>query len=442
MTTKEAVKRALLLLGSYDIAYNTSTFLHELGHAVAAWLSGGQVFGITLHPFSWSYSYAVSLNPVFLTAGGVLFSSLAGVLIFVCLVRWPKPYLLPLLLIGPITLINNGDYLLVDYLIKSGGDACSLAAMGIAPLIIIAGSIVSLVLGFVLAVYLVRKANLLEGNFKMRLAVICLGILSYSLLAFVWNFFFNRSEALIWLTYTASGIVLCVLFAAVSRPPKIQEFAAPFSLSWKPILTINITAVLLVVFLLTGPLSGKRRNAYGIETFSERPDDFPKVLTPPAYATEVFYTYGQHPDAPYYSLNYEIPTTTEPDEIVNYLEDLHREHGYLLLTHWSDDPNILCGEEWIMGDSSKSYRREWLKITSSIYWSSPWIWYLRQDDENTSAFVVHWAKIDPRPERFEAYAEKHPDQFSEEQRARLREIISQHQMDKPVDDEDTTLSLE
>ena len=65
-----------------------------------------------------------------------------------------------------------------------------------------------------------------------------------------------------------------------------------------------------------------------------------------------------------------------------------------------------------------------------------------QDDENTSAFVVHWAKIDPRPERFEAYAEKHPDQFSEEQRARLREIISQHQMDKPVDDEDTTLSLE
>ena len=81
MTTKEAVKRALLLLGSYAIAYNTSTFLHELGHAVAAWLSGGQVFGITLHPFSWSYSYAVSLNPVFLTAGGVLFSSLAGVLI-------------------------------------------------------------------------------------------------------------------------------------------------------------------------------------------------------------------------------------------------------------------------------------------------------------------------------------------------------------------------
>ena len=275
MTKFGAVKRGLLLFGSFSIASNISIVLHELGHATAAWLSGGRVFGITLHPFSWSYCYAVSPNPVFLAAGGVLFSSLAGVLLFMCLMRWPKPYLLPLLLIGPITLINNGDYLLVDYLVKSGGDACSLTALGIAPLIIIVVSIVSLVLGFAFSVQLVRKANLLEGNFKMRLAVIGLGILPYSLMAFVWNFFFNRSEALIWLTYTASETVLCVLFAAVTHLRKTQKQELSFSIGWMTVNAVNTIAVLLVVFLLAGPLSGERRIAYDIETFSERPDDFP-----------------------------------------------------------------------------------------------------------------------------------------------------------------------
>lgn len=432
MTKFGAVKRGLLLFGSFSIASNISIVLHELGHATAAWLSGGRVFGITLHPFSWSYCYAVSPNPVFLAAGGVLFSSLAGVLLFMCLMRWPKPYLLPLLLIGPITLINNGDYLLVDYLVKSGGDACSLTALGIAPLIIIVVSIVSLVLGFAFSVQLVRKANLLEGNFKMRLAVIGLGILPYSLMAFVWNFFFNRSEALIWLTYTASETVLCVLFAAVTHLRKTQKQELSFSIGWMTVNAVNTIAVLLVVFLLAGPLSGERRIAYDIETFSERPDDFPEVLSPPAYATEIIYTYARAPN--YYSLNYEIPTTTESDEIVSFLEDLHREHGYLLLTHWSNDPNILCDDEWIMRDSSKSYRREWLKITSSIYRSLPLIWCLRQSDEYISAGVIHSVIIDPQPEKLEAYAEKHPAQFSDEQRARLREIISQYQMDESNDE--------
>ncbi len=73
MTSNDAVKRGLLLLGSFAIAYNASEFLHELGHALAAWMTGGQVFGIVVHPFNWSFCYAVSPYPLFLTAAGVTF---------------------------------------------------------------------------------------------------------------------------------------------------------------------------------------------------------------------------------------------------------------------------------------------------------------------------------------------------------------------------------
>ena len=122
MTNREAVKRGLLLLGSFAMAYNASEFLHELGHALAAWMTGGWVSTIVVHPFSWSYCQAFSPKLVFFTAAGVVFSSVAGVLIFLSLIRWPKPSLLPLLLIGPITLINNGEYLLIDLIVQSDGD--------------------------------------------------------------------------------------------------------------------------------------------------------------------------------------------------------------------------------------------------------------------------------------------------------------------------------
>lgn len=425
MTTKEAVKKGLLLLGSFEIAYNLSEFLHELGHAIAAWTTGGQVFGIVIHPFNWSYCSAVSPNQLFLTSGGVLLSSLAGFLVFLGLIRWPKYALLPLLLVGPITLINNGDYLLMDLLVQSGGDACSLVAMGVPSVVIIFGATLLLLTGFALSIFLVRKTRLLNGGFKVRLIIISLGILPSLFMALIWNFFYDRSAALEWLAYTASGTVMTFLFAAIAGLGKKKEPPLSPAVNWKPIIAINVSAVMLIVFLLVGPRSGNIKNAITIETFSERPDDFPSILVPPADAVEASYVRSRNPDYPSsYFLFYKVPTSTSPDQIVQYLSNLHREQGYILLTHQSDDPNKLNEHQWREYDSIKGYTEEWIKIETSIFRSSPAI-FMYQDNALFSARVMHPVTKGWDPDQIEAYIMMHPEQFNAEQIEYLRQSVAQ-----------------
>lgn len=423
MTTKDAVKRGLLLLGSFAIAYNASEFLHELGHALAAWMTGGQVSGIVVHPFNWSFCYAVSPYPLFLTAAGVMFSSLAGVLIFVCLIRWPKPFLLPLLLIGPLTLINNGDYMLMDLIVQSGGDACSLAAMGISPAVIVPGALFLLLAGFALAVILIRKIGLLEGGFTMRLIIIGMGILSYLTTALVWIFFNDRSSVPESIAYTLSATLLAVLFAAIARPPKKHEPPHDAVVGWKLIVALNLSAVILIAFLLNGPIYGTHIQ-FNIETFSERPDDFPSILVPPVYAEEVFYMPA--PNHPYYLLSYDVPLSTSSDEVIEYLRNLHREQGYIRLTHLSEDPACERHSEWQEYGIVKGLEQEWLSIEDPILRSVPAIMLIYQEDALSSVRIMHSVKKGWDTEQMEAYITMHPEQFDLEQLDRLRQIIARN----------------
>ncbi len=51
------MRKSLFLLGSFSIGYNLAMAIHELGHALAMWATGGSVARIRLNPFSWSYTY-------------------------------------------------------------------------------------------------------------------------------------------------------------------------------------------------------------------------------------------------------------------------------------------------------------------------------------------------------------------------------------------------
>lgn len=421
MSTGDAVKRGLLLLGSFAIAYNASEFLHELGHAIAAWMTGGWVSTIVVHPFNWSYCQAFSPKHLFFTAAGSVFSSVAGVLIFLSLIRWPTPRLLPLLLIGPITLINNGDYLLIDLIVQSDGDACRLVALGISPFVIVPGAVLLLLSGFFFAALLIRKTHLFEGGFTIRLVIVALGILSYLFAALVWNFFFNRSGTMEWLAYTASASVLAVLFAAIARPSKRQEPPHDAAVGWKFIAALNLSAVILIAFLLHGPIYGTHIQ-FDIETYSERPDNFPPVLVPPVYAEEVFYMPA--PNQPYYLLSYGVPLSTSPDEVIEYLRNLHLEQGYILLTHLSEDPGCARHSEWKEYGAVKGLEQEWLRIEDPILRSTPAIMLIYPEDTLSSVRVMHSVKKGWDTEQIEAYITLHPEQFDAEQLERLRQIAA------------------
>lgn len=252
MYTSSAVKRGLLLLGSFAIAYNLSVLLHELCHLAAAYLTGGTCDGIYINPFSWSYSYSSSPNPLLHTIAGPFGSNFFGVIPFCLAWRWFRPFLVPFLIIGPVILIFNGGYLLLDTLMRSGGDACSMIDQGVSPMLVIIAAMVLLLAGLGLSVLFVRKTRLLLGNFKGRLITVSLGIVPYLAAMAAWNYFYNRSEIMLWLTYAVLGTV-SILLAAIPSYRRIIQSDQPYPLRWRGVITVNLFAVGLVVFfLLTG----------------------------------------------------------------------------------------------------------------------------------------------------------------------------------------------
>jgi hypothetical protein len=62
----------LLVFGSFCIGYNIAIAFHELGHAFAMMLDGGQIQEFVLNPFSWSWNLGQDLNNPLFTAWGEL----------------------------------------------------------------------------------------------------------------------------------------------------------------------------------------------------------------------------------------------------------------------------------------------------------------------------------------------------------------------------------
>jgi hypothetical protein len=110
--------------------------VHELGHVLHAWLSGGVIARVVLGPFEISRTeLAHNPHPAFVAAGGVLWGViLPALLAFVVPVRHPRSKQLVGFFAG-FCLVANGIYLLVGGL-KDAGDPGDLRHLG-APLIVL-----------------------------------------------------------------------------------------------------------------------------------------------------------------------------------------------------------------------------------------------------------------------------------------------------------------
>jgi len=270
-----------------NIAYNLANFFHELSHGLAAILTGGTFSDMVINPFSWCYCYCSSPNPLVHTSTGVIGEILISGIIFFVIYRWANPWLFPLLLMAPIALMNDGIYYIVDIIMRSGGDACRLAGMGVHSAVLITLSLFCVVIGLVLAVLLIRKMGLFLFDFKGRLIVLGLGILPSTLAMLIWNWVYNSNELLLWAVYTVATIVLTLIVAVIPKRIWESKNNTPKLLKWKTAGIINILYVGLLIFWLVGPFSAN--NALGIETFPERPEDFPLVMTAPDFATDKSY---------------------------------------------------------------------------------------------------------------------------------------------------------
>jgi hypothetical protein len=115
------LKQSMLFLGSFIFGHTTQRAIHELGHAIGTWITGGEVYGIFLHPFLPGHCYhSKTAYPGITTWAGAAFSVCFGVLLIIILWKRRAPLLAPLFAIGIFSLFGNGSYFIVGLLSKFG----------------------------------------------------------------------------------------------------------------------------------------------------------------------------------------------------------------------------------------------------------------------------------------------------------------------------------
>jgi hypothetical protein len=138
-----------LLIGCL-VAFSWLGFMvvHEFGHIVVAWASGGSLSHVTLHPLQISWSaFAPNPHPQLVAWGGPVVGSLLplGLLVIARAFRAPGIYLFRFF--AGFCLIANGVYMLID-VFDRGGDAGTLLREGASSWQIILFGLITAPLGF------------------------------------------------------------------------------------------------------------------------------------------------------------------------------------------------------------------------------------------------------------------------------------------------------
>ena len=207
----QGLRNTLLLFGAFAFGYNAAHAIHEVGHVLAMWASGGHVARVVLHPFSWSkVHYGSPLTcPLFVTWAGAAFAATCGLLLLLAVRRLPGAWTAPIVITGLCTLFVNGIYLLVDCLFQGGGDATILVRHGTPPAVVFMAGIALLGLGCVVGYRMLPRIGVTATQgFAARFALLEGGIGTYLLLMIVYHLSYNRSEAMLWLTFVGSGLIV------------------------------------------------------------------------------------------------------------------------------------------------------------------------------------------------------------------------------------------
>jgi small basic protein len=184
------VKRALFVFGSFSFGWVLGIVLHELGHALAMWLTGGIVERITITPFSWPYTYYGSAPryPQFTTWAGLLIGSALGLVVVFGVRKRTTPYLLPFLFAGLAPMLNGGGYYLVDTFVSKQGDATDLIRAGVPEYVVIGAGILFLAVG---AGFVIRYAYRLgltpREAFLERALLLASGVLPFFVLSLIYT---------------------------------------------------------------------------------------------------------------------------------------------------------------------------------------------------------------------------------------------------------------
>lgn len=187
----------LLLFGSFVFAFCLGETVHELGHFLVHRAYGVDV-GIRLDPFGGSMILNGSSAPREIwgvtSFGGPLLNLLAGITVWLTLWRKRRPGLLPLLLWGPISLIQEGVTLSIGML-TPGGDAALMVEWGIPATVLIGLGVLFLALGLSMICWLLPLVNLSsKDSFGRKISVLMMGMVSFMVLRLVFSSLISSTQ--------------------------------------------------------------------------------------------------------------------------------------------------------------------------------------------------------------------------------------------------------
>ena len=253
ISKNNSCKTILLLFGSFAIGYNVAVALHELGHAVAMWVTGGQVERITLNPFSTSYTHyaSKSIYPIFTSVAGLAFGTIFAVLLLVMAGLLRKQYLVLLLLVTTIVAgIQNGLYAIVDSLVSGGGDATYLIELGVSQSVIIGIGVLLVGSSIVLAVlglrFIVFQTN---DSLSKRILLLEAGMLPYLIGLVVYQVICDTKKLGLYSTYAFIAAALILIIAILSRLPLGRRYNAHIldSIGWGTTWMTVVVGIAIVV---------------------------------------------------------------------------------------------------------------------------------------------------------------------------------------------------
>jgi hypothetical protein len=200
MNNSRNLKTALILMGSFTFAFLLGETVHEWGHYLAHRYFGVPGISIHLDPFGGSRIMGVKALPMremgITTAAGPGLDLLAGIVTTLLFWRFSSPVFTPLVLWGPVALIQEGVNLSLG-LLSPGSDAQWLSEWGAPNLLLII-----LGVGFILAGMglisriLYRSEVVREKPFAGRFVLVFFGLGFLMILRAVVSLFHSPGAAL------------------------------------------------------------------------------------------------------------------------------------------------------------------------------------------------------------------------------------------------------
>lgn len=139
---------ALLIVTTLAASWYAMMVVHELGHVLAAWLTGGQVIRVVLHPLAFSRTeLSTNNNPIAIVWGGPIVGTLLPLALWLIARALRLRLAFLLRFFAGFCLIANGAYL-ASAILEPVGDTDDMLRYGVPLWLIVAPGALALIVGF------------------------------------------------------------------------------------------------------------------------------------------------------------------------------------------------------------------------------------------------------------------------------------------------------